>query len=114
MREDLDQELWNYTFAVLGEVPEWRVTAAEWEYLDGLVEAAATAMAQRHWGRLRDAVDELELASPLRATRLGKHQQDGQPEQSVPEVVRERVNRLVHDLHNSDRPQPISDSPRDD
>lgn len=113
---DFDGGLRSYAIAVIGEIPEWRVTAAAWEYLSELTEAAEAATAERDWLRLREITDEVELASPLRATRLGK-QPDKDPqretsEQQAPEAVRERVNRLVHDLRTSGSQSPAADNAR--
>lgn len=84
--------------AILDEVSEWQATVDDWVYVAGLVEAVDSAMGNGDWIRLRDLLDELERASPLRATRLGD--KPDEPVGPPPEQVRERTNRLVHDLRD--------------
>jgi hypothetical protein len=107
MRQELDTDLRNSTITLLDEVPEWHATTTEWEYLGGLIKAVEEVIAQQDWPRLRKVVDELELARPLRATRLGR-QPERPPVLPASEPVRERVNRLVYDL----RTQPSQERQR--
>ena len=104
MLSGLDTDLRAFASAILAEVPNWRATADEWTYLAGLVDAAAAALAGRDWAALGKAVDELEKASPLRATRLGA--QPEKPVEPAPRQVRERTNRMVHELQDGPPPGP--------
>lgn len=104
MLSGLDSDLRAYALAILTEVPGWRATADEWEYLAGLVDAVGTALAGRDWTALGDAVDELERSSPLRAKRLGA--QPEKPVEPPPRPIRERTNRLVHELRDGQSPGP--------
>ena len=78
---------------MLTEVAEWRASAAEWEYIAKLVDALTLAVSGNDADAVRDAVGELDLASPLRIPAISKGSKD-----LPPEKLRERVNRLIHTL----------------
>jgi len=77
----------------LGDVLEWRLTAARWEFISGILGRMTAAATQPHGVALREATVELELASPWRINRFGDEVK-GPP----PKPVRDRVNQLVHTL----------------
>ncbi|SMD27477.1 CATRA system-associated protein [Kibdelosporangium aridum] len=78
---------------VAADVLEWQATAEEWAAIAQLVTAAIEAWDAQDWPALERATVALELASPLRATRMGDERR---VKSSISEPVRERVNRLVH------------------
>lgn len=100
MQPEPDPELREDALAVLGELLGWEATDGGWRHIGDLVTRADTAVVERDWPALRTAISELELASPLRTTKLGEP-----PRRPAPEPVRERVNRLVHALSH-EQPKP--------
>ncbi|WP_158851422.1 CATRA system-associated protein [Saccharothrix deserti] len=103
-----DDEIRDDAREVALDVLGWRTTSAEWEEIAELLASAITATEAGDRQALRAATIALELASPLRITRLGDERRDREP---PPEPVRERVNRLVHVLDDQpDRPVPEAPS----
>jgi len=78
---------------MLTEVAEWRASVAEWEYIAKLVDALALAVSGNNADAVRNAVGELDLASPMRIPAISKSSKD-----LPPEKLRERVNHLIHTL----------------
>jgi nucleoside phosphorylase len=78
---------------VLGDLPEWRLTAVGWAAVMAIVERLAAAVETLNIAAIRAATADLELASPLRLTQLG-------PSLVAPPPRRLRLirNRLVHVL----------------
>jgi hypothetical protein len=81
---------------LLADVLDWRLPANRWAEVGQLVSVLAAASAEDSAVALREAMMELELAGPVRVTRIGAadEAQQGPP----PEPVRERVNRLIYAL----------------
>jgi hypothetical protein len=88
---------------IAADVLGWRATEDEWQEIGRLVDALIAAMDARDWPALRTATAALEVASPLRVTRLGDERRNRLP---PPEPVRERVNRLVHEAPPPPAPAP--------
>ena len=78
---------------MLAEVAQWHASPDEWEYVAKLVDALALAVSGNDADAVRAAVEELDLASPMRIPVISKSSKD-----LPPEKLRERVNRLVHTL----------------
>ncbi|WP_329179207.1 CATRA system-associated protein [Streptomyces sp. NBC_01477] len=94
---------------LLGVLADWRLAPARWDRVAEVLAAAAEAAAGRDAEALDAAVGELELAGPVRITRIG-----GTPTEPPPPAVRERANHLVHALGGAPagpRPAP-EDDPR--
>ncbi|MFB7943902.1 CATRA system-associated protein [Kitasatospora phosalacinea] len=85
---------------LLGELPAWQLPAAGWQRVATALAAAAEAAAATDAEALDAALADLELAGPVRITRLGST-----PVLPPPPPVRERTNHLVHAL-GGDPPQP--------
>ncbi|RLK59612.1 CATRA system-associated protein [Actinokineospora cianjurensis] len=80
---------------VLGNVLRWRVAARRWPRLADLVAAVEHAVAAGDTAALDIAAANLEAATPFR------NQQINQPPEArvgAPDELRERINRLQHDL----------------
>jgi hypothetical protein len=78
---------------ILNDVLQWELTTARWEQVDRLIEALGLALAADDRDTFVAALTELELLGPVRATRLG-----ATPVVPAPAPIRERANRLVHEL----------------
>jgi hypothetical protein len=79
--------------SVLQDMLSWRLSAARWEAIAGSVEALAAYLDLGDLAAAREIVIQLELAGPVRITRIG-----AAAPQPPPGAVRERVNQLIHRL----------------
>ncbi len=78
---------------VLEYIVQLEMTPARWERLTELIDIAIQAATAGDRDGLRQATVELELAGPVRITRIGDS-----PSVPPPQGVRERVNHLIHAL----------------
>jgi hypothetical protein len=90
---ELDEATRSDAHAMLNEVARWRVSPDKWEYVAKLVDALAVGVSGNDADAVRNAVDDLDLVSPLRIPGISKSAKD-----LPPEKLRERVNRLIHTL----------------
>jgi hypothetical protein len=77
----------------LADLLQWQLVPKRWERVEQIVDSAAQAVAAGDVDALRDAIGELELAGPVRVTRIG-----ATPLVPPPDQVRDRANHLVHSL----------------
>lgn len=96
-----DDELRSDLLDVLDDVPVWRLAPERWQQVNELLRVIADALVSEDVGMLRDATGELELAGPVRITRIGSTPAETEP---PPQEVQERVNHLKHSLRSLDRP----------
>jgi hypothetical protein len=92
-RTDDLAEVRRDALSVLRDMLGWRLSTARWEAIAGSVEALAAYLDLGDLAAARDIVIQLELAGPVRITRIG-----AVPAQPPPPPVRERVNHLIHRL----------------
>lgn len=94
---------------LLDALAGWRLAPARWDRVAEVLAAAAEAAAGGDAAALDAAVGELELAGPVRITRIG-----ATPTLPPPPAVRERANHLVHALGGSPAGAPAApkDGPR--
>jgi CATRA-Associated Small Protein len=78
---------------VLTDVLQWRLPQARWTRVTEIVQSIDKALSAGDPIALEAATVDLELAGPVRITRVG-----ATPQVPAPQPVRERVNRLVHSL----------------
>ncbi len=78
---------------VLRDMLTWELAPPRWERLAELLDLAAAARESGDLDALRQVVADLELAGPVRITRLG-----ATPAVPAPRPVRERINVLIHEL----------------
>jgi hypothetical protein len=83
---------------VLNDLLEWRLAPQRWERVEQIVDSLVEAIAAGDGDALREATAELELAGPVRITRIGST-----PLLPAPERVRDRANHLVHSLGSASR-----------
>jgi hypothetical protein len=76
---------------VLRDATKWRLTSARWGVVANAVRAMAAALVSGDVRAFRDAVSDLELAGPVRATRVGDT-----PTVPAPEPVLEEIYELIH------------------
>jgi hypothetical protein len=95
--EDLE-EVRQDAVSVLQDVLSWRLSTARWDVIAGSVEALATYLDLGDLAAARDIVIQLELAGPVRITRIG-----AVPSQPPPPPVRDRVNHLIYRLSGGNR-----------
>lgn len=95
MHFEPDDEIFDDAREVALDILDWQTTEAEWVEIAELLAVAATAIASGDLAALRTATVGLEALSPERITRLGDERPARTP---PPKPVRERVNRLVHEL----------------
>ena len=89
----IDDEARDDAVDVLRYLLEWQLAPQRWERVDAIVGSLADALAQEDGDALREATAELELAGPVRATRIGTTSLI-----PAPERTRDRANHLVHTL----------------
>ncbi|MFC5824737.1 CATRA system-associated protein [Nonomuraea insulae] len=101
--QSTETEIISDARAVLRDMLEWKLTPARWEQLSETIDIAVTAEKSGDLEALQRVTIELELAGPVRVTRLG-----ARPTVAAPPRVRERVNLLVYELgrrpHDADDP----------
>ena len=90
--------------SVLHDVLEWQLSGTRWEGIAGSVEALAASLSTGDLAAAREAVIQLELAGPVRITRIG-----ALPTEPAPPRVRERVNHLVFQLSGGETPTAVPD-----
>jgi|HubBroStandDraft_5_1064220.scaffolds.fasta_scaffold246073_2 hypothetical protein len=78
---------------VLEDLLTMELSPARWEGVAGILEALAAEVAAGDLSNLAEATIQLELAGPVRLTRIG-----AMPTEPPPPRVRERINQLVHSL----------------
>jgi hypothetical protein len=98
---ELDDETRADAVAVLLDVLEWQLVPQRWKWVEQLVDSFADALAGGDVAAMREATAELELAGPVRVTRIG-----ATPLVAVPEPMRDRAEYLVHSLGSISRPPP--------
>jgi CATRA-Associated Small Protein len=79
---------------VLSDMPLWQLPQTRWAEIAGILDSLGTGLDladQAHLGKLEDVTAQLELAGPVR----GKIDKAAGP---IPDVVLDRVNRLVYEL----------------
>jgi hypothetical protein len=92
-RDDAEAEAMTDAVDVLRVARAWELAPARWALVEAIVEAIAAALTRGDLEALRNATADLELAAPVRITRIGTT-----PTVPAPELVRERTNHLVHSL----------------
>lgn len=95
----IDPEARADALDVLRDVLAWQLVEDRWQRVAGVLETMRTAVAAGDSAMVESATAELELASPVRVQRIGAISV-----RPAPEIVRERVNHLVHTLHGPARP----------
>ncbi|WP_431908255.1 CATRA system-associated protein [Micromonospora carbonacea] len=90
----LDPRMIRELIAMLREAQDWRLTDGQWQEVGHLVEDAEKALAGGDAAALRRLIDTLEVAGEVRITRIGATSTP----QPVPPPIRDRLNRLVHQL----------------
>lgn len=101
---EFDPEAISDALDVLGDLFVWQLVPLRWQRVEQILDSLTEALATGDADTLRDATAELELAGPVRATRIG-----ATPVVPAPESVRERVNHLVHSLGGT-APPPTTES----
>ncbi|GIJ48312.1 hypothetical protein Val02_51980 [Virgisporangium aliadipatigenens] len=91
----------DVTIAVrlLRDLAEWRLEPDRWDTVSRSMDAIEGALARGDLGAFRESVAGLGLLGPGRITRLGTP-----PKEPPPRPVRERADRLVHDLNRATEP----------
>ena len=90
---------------VLSDVLSWRLAAPRWQEIEKMLVAMDTALQANDLAALAEATIRLELAGPLRATRIG-----GTSVSAPPDAVRGRVVQLTVSLRGRRRAQEERDS----
>jgi hypothetical protein len=85
---------------VVSEVLEWRLAEARWQAIQQVLIAMEAALAAGDLDALAAATADLELAGPLRITRIGTT-----PVVAAAPPVRDLLNRLVYSLGGIPAPQ---------
>ena len=78
---------------VVSDALQWQLADARWQTIEQTLDVMAAAIEAGDAGALTAATADLELAGPLRITRIG-----AAPIVPPPPPVRDRLNRLVHAL----------------
>lgn len=94
---DHERQVLEDAIHVLEDLLLWELTAARWEGVAGILEAVAAEVAADDLSNLAEATIQLELAGPVRITRIG-----AMPTEPPPPRVRERINQLIHRLSGKD------------
>ena len=80
---------------VLSAVLTWRLADARWQAIEEVLVAMDVALQANDLEALAEATIHLELAGPLRVTRIG-----GIPASAAPDAVRDRVVQLTRSLND--------------
>jgi CATRA-Associated Small Protein len=97
---DQSAQIRDEALSVLRDVLEWSLTPARWEDVAGTLDGLGTGLDLAdpgQLGALAEATIALELAGPVRITKIDK---SAVP---APEGVRDRVNQLIHELTQPER-----------
>jgi hypothetical protein len=94
---DQPQQVLRDAVHVLEDLLMLELSPARWEGIAGILEALATEVAASDLSNLTEATIQLELAGPVRITRIG-----ARPTEPPPPRVRERINQLIHSLSGKD------------
>ena len=89
-------EIHSEALEILGSVLTWHMPRQQWTYAGQAVDALTAAVAAGDLPAVVAAIADLELLGPVRLVRIGESDED-EP-QTPPEPVRDRINRLIHDL----------------
>jgi hypothetical protein len=89
----MEDDLRDDAVDVLRDALVWRLTTGQWTAVTQAVDVLAAALVAGDASLFREALYDLELAGPVRATRI----EDAEV-LPPPEPVRERVNELIHTL----------------
>lgn len=81
---------------VLQDALAWELAAGCWKVVAQTVDALGAALVASNTAAFREAVCDLERASPYRATPFGEESTVSPPD----EQVRERINELIHSLED--------------
>lgn len=98
--------------SVLTDVLQWRLPQTHWTRVTEIVQSIDKALSAGDPAALQAATIDLELAGPIRITRIG-----APPQVPAPRLVRDRVNIMVASLTDvtcgTDRGDSGKDSGRD-
>ncbi len=86
----------NTVVETLEHVLRLKLAEARWERLAELIEIAIEAQTAGDLDGLKQAADQLELAGPVRVTRIG-----GDDPIPPPAEIRERANELIYSLQSA-------------
>lgn len=89
-------EVYSEALEILGSVLTWHMLRQRWTHAGQAVDALAVAVAADDLPAIVRAIADLELLGPVRLIRIGESDED--KPQTPPEPVRDRVNRLIHEL----------------
>ncbi|HUY46730.1 MAG TPA: CATRA system-associated protein [Streptosporangiaceae bacterium] len=78
---------------VVSDALQWRLAEARWQAIEQVLSAMDAALEADNLDALAAATADLELAGPLRITRIG-----ATPVVPPAPPVRDRLNQLVHSL----------------
>jgi hypothetical protein len=78
---------------VISDALSWRLADTRWAAIEQVLAAMDAALAASDVATLAAATTDLELAGPVRITRIG-----AAPVVPPPPAVRDRLNRLVYSL----------------
>lgn len=78
---------------VVSDALQWRLADARWQAIEPVLAAMDAALAAGDLDALAAATADLELAGPLRITRIG-----ATPIVPPAPPIRDRLNQLVHSL----------------
>jgi hypothetical protein len=91
---------------VISDALVWRLADARWSAIEETLAAMDAALAANDAKALAAATIDLELAGPVRITRIG-----AVPVVPPPPAIRDRLNRLVYSLGGT--PAADQDEPED-
>jgi hypothetical protein len=92
---------------ILQEAMAWRLPIHRWNAVSRALDVLDAALHEDATDRVREAVHGLELAGPIRATRL--EDTSALPPSSP---IRLRINELVHSLRSERRPSGQDPDPK--
>ncbi|WP_158854081.1 CATRA system-associated protein [Saccharothrix deserti] len=93
----LNEELVEDVRMVLDDLVQWEMTERQWRHVAGLVGTLAAAVRACGADAVRDATDAVELAAPVRVTRVGQ-----EPVVPPPPFVLERRSETLDSLRGAE------------
>ena len=98
--DDIDAETREDALDVLGDLLHWQLPPARWQQVASVLTELEIAWRARDAAAVREAVADLELSGPVRATRIGSAPTGASPD------VKDRIDALVHSLGGRSEPAP--------
>jgi hypothetical protein len=94
---DLPGQIRQEALSVLRGMRLWKLPHTRWEAIAGILASMTAELEAGNLDAVAEATVQLEIAGPVRLDWIG-----APPAEEPPPPVRERINRLIHQLSGED------------